>query len=110
MSRRPSLRHAFPNRFGGQLSDEKEDALDVGALVWFADGSRSVKQLESHPVYRDLAVRKQGRGIFIRTRDRVYEATSFPSVLSMPTLLEELVPRLAAGVNGDPKTSTDQRP
>jgi iron complex transport system substrate-binding protein len=48
--------------------------------------------------------------VFIRAKDRVYEATSFPSVLSMPTLLEELVPRLAAAADGDPTTSTDQQP
>jgi hypothetical protein len=28
----------------------------------------------------------------------------------MPTLLKELVPRLAAAADGDPKTSTDQVP
>jgi iron complex transport system substrate-binding protein len=104
------LRKAFPDDFGGQLSDEKVDALDVGALVWFADGDRTVPELKRMPVYRDLKVRKEGRDIFIHTKDRVYEATSFPSVLSMPTLLKELVPRLAAAADGDPKTPTDQQP
>jgi iron complex transport system substrate-binding protein len=103
------LRKAFPDEFGGQLSDEKLDALDVGALVWFADGDRSVEELKALPVYKDLKVRKQGRDVFIRLKDRVYEATSFPSVLSMPLLLEELVPRLAAAADGDPATSTDQQ-
>jgi iron complex transport system substrate-binding protein len=105
----PQLRDAFPNDFGGQLSDEKTDAVDVDALVWFADGDRSVAQLKSAPVYAKLRVRKQARDVFIGGQDRVYEATSFPSVLSIPTLMKELVPRLAAAVDGDPKTSTDQR-
>jgi iron complex transport system substrate-binding protein len=104
------LRRAFPDEFGGQLSDEKVDALDVGALLWFADGDRTLKELKTAPVYSKLAVRKEGRDVFIRVKDRVYEATSFPSVLSMPTLLEELVPRLAAAADGDPSTSTDQQP
>jgi iron-siderophore transport system substrate-binding protein len=104
------LRKAFPDEFGGQLSDEKIDALDVGALVWFADGDRSVEELKQLPVYSRLNVRKEGRDVFIRLKDRVYEATSFPSVLSMPTLIKELVPRLAAAADGDPKTSTDQAP
>jgi iron complex transport system substrate-binding protein len=104
------LRKAFPDEFGGQLSDEKLDALDVGALVWFADGDRSVDELKKAPVYRDLRVRKEGRDIFIHKKDRVYDATSFPSVLSMPTLLDEMVPRLAAAADGDPKTSTDEQP
>ena len=38
----------------------------------------------------------------------VYDATSFVSVLSMPTLMKELAPRLAAAADGDPATSTDQ--
>jgi iron complex transport system substrate-binding protein len=104
------LRTAFPDQFGGQLSDEKVDALDVGALLWFADGDRSVEELKRLPVYSQLDVRKEGRDVFIHVKDRVYEATSFPSVLSMPTLMKELVPRLAAAADGDPKTSTDQPP
>ena len=102
------LRKAFPNDFGGQLSDERVDAVDVDALVWFADGDRSVEELKSDPVYSKLRVRKEGRDVFIGAKDRVYEATSFPSVLSLPTLMKELVPRLAAAVDGDPSTSTDQ--
>ena len=104
------LRSAFSDEFGGKLSDEKVDALDVGVLVWFAEGERTVKELKTAPVYSKLAVRKQGRDVFIRAKDRVYEVSSFPSVLSMPTLLEELVPRLAAAADGDPSTSTDQQP
>ena len=104
------LRSAFPDEFGGQLSSEKVDTLDVGALLWFADGDHTRKELETAPVYSKLAVRKEGRDVFISTDDRVYQATSFPSVLSMPTLLKELVPRLAAAADGDPKTSTDEVP
>ncbi len=104
----PALRDAFPDEFGGQLSEERMDALDVGTLVWFADGDRTEKQLKSNPLYKDLNVRKEGRDVFIAADDRVYDATSFVSVLSMPTLIEELVPRLAAAADGDPSTSTAQ--
>ena len=104
------LRSAFPDEYGGQLSDEKVDELDVDALVWFADGERSVKELKEDPVYSKLGVRQEGRDVFIREDDRVYEATSMPSVLSMPLLMKELAPRLAAAADGDPQTSTDQEP
>ena len=104
------LRAAFPDDFGGQLSDEKVELIDVGALLWFADGDRTVNELKSEKVYSTLDVRKEGRDVFIRKDDRVYEATSFPSVLSMPLLMKELVPRLAAAADGDPATSTDQAP
>jgi iron complex transport system substrate-binding protein len=104
-----ALRAAFPDEFGGQLSDEKVDAIDVDALVWFADGDRGVEGLKSDPVYSKLRVRKEERDVFVLADDRVYDSTSFPSVLSMPTLMKELVPRLAAAVDGDPSTSTDQQ-
>ena len=105
----PALAKAFPDEFGGNLSEEKLDALDVDALVWLADGDRSVEDLKSDPVYSKLNVRKQARDVFILLKDRVYEALSFPSVLSMSLLMEELAPRLAAAVDGDPSTSTDQQ-
>jgi len=105
-----ALRDAFPKEFGGQLSDEKVDAVDVDVLLWFADGDRTPAEIRKNSVYGRLTVRKEGRDVFVLGKDRVYEATSFPSVLSMPTLIEELVPRLAAAVDGDPSTTTDQQP
>ena len=93
---------AFPKEFGGQLSDEKIDLLDVGVLVWFADGDRSKAEIKRNPLYAELDVSKQERDVFIRGDDRVYDSTSFVSVLSMPTLMKELVPRLAAAADGDP--------
>jgi iron complex transport system substrate-binding protein len=105
-----ALLDAFPKEFGGQLSDEKTDALDVGVLVWFADGERSREEIKKDPLYSKLDVNKQDRDVFIGGKDRVYNATSFVSVLSMPTLMKELVPRLAAAADGDPATSTDQQP
>ena len=104
-----ALLDAFPNEFGGQLSDEKTDALDVDVLVWFADGDRSKADLKKDPLYSKLSVNKEERDVFIGGKDRVYDSTSFVSVLSMPTLMKEFVPRLAAAADGDPSTSTDQQ-
>jgi len=100
---------AFAKEYGGQLSDERIDALDVDVLIWFADGDRSKAEIKRDPLYSKLDVSKQDRDVFIRGDDRVYNATSFVSVLSMPTLMDELVPRLAAAADGDPATSTDQQ-
>ena len=100
-----------PNEFGGQLSDEKVDALDVGASIWFADGDRSVDELKKRPASTASSTSaRRAATSSSASKDRVYEATSFPSVLSMPTLMKELVPRLAAAADGDPATSTDQQP
>jgi iron complex transport system substrate-binding protein len=91
--------------FGGQLSSEKLDLLDVGALVWFADPGPAEKVRENK-VYRRLKVRTEGRDVFLPEKGDLYEATSFISVLSIPLLVDELVPKLAAAADGDPATAT----
>ena len=48
-----------------------------------------------------------GRGVFIEENydNDLYGATSFVSILSLPTVLDQLVPKLAAAVDGNPATS-----
>jgi iron complex transport system substrate-binding protein len=89
--------------FGGEISDEKVDLLDVGALLWFADPGPAAK-LRRNALYSRLQVHREGRDYFMAERGELYEATSFVSVLSIPLLLDELVPRLAAAADGDPAT------
>jgi iron complex transport system substrate-binding protein len=98
------LATATGDGFGGQLSEEKVDLLDVGALVWFAEPGPEAK-LKKNAVYSKLDVRKQGRDVFIPETGTLYEATSFISVLSIPLLIDELVPKLAAAADGDPATT-----
>jgi len=104
-----ALTDAFPDEFGGNLSDEKVDALEVDALVWIADGDRTPAEIKQDSIYSKLKVSKEDRDVFVLGDDRLYEALSFPSVLSMPLLMKELAPRLSAAVDGDPSTSTDQQ-
>jgi len=92
--------------FGGNLSSEKLDLLDVGALVRFADGGPE-KKIRDNDVYSRLAVSREGRDVFLHETGELYEATSFISVLSIPLLVDELVPKLAAAADGDPATPTE---
>ena len=105
-----ALRDAFPNEFGGQLSDEKVDALDVDALVWFADGDRTVERAQERPGLLQ-ARRAQGgpRRLHPRQRPRL-RGDLVPVGAEHAALMKELVPRLAAAADGDPATSTDQQP
>jgi iron complex transport system substrate-binding protein len=91
--------------FGGQLSGEKLDLLDVGALLWFANPGPAEK-VRDNKVYGRLKVRTEGRDVFLPENGELYEATSFISVLSIPLLVDELVPKLAAAADGDPATET----
>ena len=92
--------------WGGDLSEENVDLLDVDALVWLVEGNGR-QDVEANKAYTSLAVHKQGREVFTQPGDGVYEAFSLMTVLSIGYLVEELGPRLVAAVDGDPGTSTD---
>jgi iron complex transport system substrate-binding protein len=88
--------------FGGNLSEEHVDMLDVDAIIWL-DGA-DVEDLGG-PLYATLPVHTEGREVHLSSfSDPLGGATSFVTVLSLPYLLEGLVPRLALAVDGDPAT------
>jgi len=65
---------------------------------------RSTRACRSTP-RGSLSVHTEGREVFIDSYGTTLGgATSFVTVLSLPYLLDELVPRLAAAVDGDPAT------
>ncbi len=99
----PALKDIGGKSFGGQLSDEKVDLLDLDTLVWFANPGPEA-DVKRNPVYSRLDVRKEGRDVFLSEEGTLYEATSFISVLSIPLLVDELVPKLAAAADGNPQT------
>lgn len=86
---------------GTQLSLERAGLLDVDVLVWL-DATRGRGPL-ANPLYRRLDVRREGREVLLESGGRLGGA-SFVSVLSIPYLLNELAPMLAAAADGDPAT------
>lgn len=89
--------------FGGNLSAERLDLLDVDVLVWLnvAAGEGPL----TNPLYGSLRVSREGREVFLDSfTDPLGAATSFVTPLSLPFLLEGLVPRLASAIDGDPAT------
>jgi iron complex transport system substrate-binding protein len=89
--------------FGGSLSMERADLLDVDAIIWL-DPEEANGPLGG-PLYASLKVHTEGREVFLNSYDDpLGGATSFVSVLSLPFLLDGLVPQLAAAVDGDPAT------
>jgi iron complex transport system substrate-binding protein len=77
--------------------------LDVGALIWLAD-DKAAEKVRADPLYRKLAVGKEGRDVYIGPDDMLYNATSAVTVLNLQPILDRLVPRLAAAADGDPAT------
>jgi len=95
--------------FGGNLSMERADLLDVDVIIWL-DAETAQGPLGG-PVYSSLDVHTEGREIFLSSLDDpLGGATSFVSVLSLPYLLDGLVPQLAAAIDGDPTTEVTQTP
>jgi iron complex transport system substrate-binding protein len=90
--------------FGANLSSERTRLLDVDALVWLLEAhDADRKRIESNRLYAGLAVSREGRDVFVAgdKAKAYYGSTSFISVLSLPMLLDRLVPQLAAAVDGD---------
>lgn len=97
------LAEATGASFGGNISEERVDLLDVDAIIWLdpEDGTGPL----GGPLYESLDVHTQGREVFLDSfDDPLGAATSFVTVVSLPYLLDGLVPRLAAAVDGDPAT------
>lgn len=99
----------FPNAdtFGGNISPEKAEILNVDTLVCFADEGEQQSQVETK-LFKSQDVYTEGRTVWFRTDDEGTTALSFLTVLSLPYLLERFVPRVAAAVDGDPATPTDE--
>ncbi|MEJ3746177.1 iron-siderophore ABC transporter substrate-binding protein [Actinomycetes bacterium KLBMP 9797] len=92
--------------FGAGISGERTDMLDVDALVWIvADLKDAPARLHQDRLYAPLDVVTQGREVFIPESTEYGHATSFVSALSLPYLLEKLVPQLAAAVDGNASTA-----
>jgi len=91
--------------FGVSLSRERTDLLDTDVLVWLIEDHASDKaKIQSDPLYAKLNVKTQARDIYLENEELLGGATSFVTALSVPFLLDGLVPQLAAAVDGDPAT------
>ncbi len=99
----PDLAEIAGEEFGGDLADERVEVLDVDTIVWLdvpEDGTGVLTE-----VYKGLRVHTEGREVFLDSfGTSLGGATSFVTVLSLPFLLDGLVPRLALAVDGDPAT------
>ncbi|MBX3015567.1 MAG: iron-siderophore ABC transporter substrate-binding protein [Caldilineaceae bacterium] len=87
--------------FGTLISMERLDLInDLGVVVWFA-GDDSPRD---NPLYQQLALSQQGREIVIGWEAPMAFAYSFNTVLSLPYVLDNLVPQIITAADGDPAT------
>ncbi len=93
--------------FGASISRERLDIVDVDALVWITFSDEENETIKNDALYQNLQARQEERDIFISENDPLYDALNFNTVLSLPYTLENLVPQLAAAVDGDPATNIE---
>jgi iron complex transport system substrate-binding protein len=97
------------DRFGAGISKERTDLLDQQVVVWSVSNvAKDAPKLHADKLYADLNVVKQGREIPVGEDTPYGIAYSFVTVLSLPYLLDRLVPQLRAAVDGDPATKVEQ--
>ncbi|MFF1443499.1 iron-siderophore ABC transporter substrate-binding protein [Streptomyces sp. NPDC058295] len=95
--------------FGANISKERFDLLDQDVAVWIVpDLTTAVTKLHSDKIYSDLNVVKQGREVFIQETGDYGNAVSLSTVLSLPYVIDRLVPQLTAAVDGKTGTEVEQ--
>lgn len=87
--------------FGAEVSLEQVDLVDLDVVLWL-DAADDLPPF-TVDAYTSLPVSTEGREVRLAT-DGSLAGGSFISVLSLPVILEQLVPMLAAAVDGDPST------
>lgn len=103
------LDKAIGDRFGANISKERTDLLDQDAVVWIVgDTVRDAGKLHKDASYKDLTVVREGREVFVDETSDYGNATSFVSALSLPYVLDRLVPQLTAAVDGKTDTKVEQ--
>jgi iron complex transport system substrate-binding protein len=86
------------------MSPERFDLTNVDLAVWSeAATDEGPKALLANPLYADQPVHREGRDLFLGL-DKYNGALVFSSVLSLPMVLDELVPQFAEAIDGDPAT------
>ena len=90
---------------GATISAEQVTLLDRDLVVWNAGfASELPARLRTDPLYPRLRVAREGRDVFV-VDEPLSGALTWSTVLSLPVAIDQLAPKLAAAVDGDPTTS-----
>lgn len=96
----PEIADLAGDRDGAAISNEQIALLDRDLLVWNAGFTPELRgELEQNPLYQQLAVAREGRAVFLEA-EPLSGALTWSTVLSLPLAIDELVPLLAAALEG----------
>jgi iron complex transport system substrate-binding protein len=99
----PEFDEIAGDAFFASFSAEELELLDLDTVVWIVGDDLALDAILELPLRQSLAFATEGREVFADFE--LSGAFSFSSPLSIPYLLDELVPKLAAAVDGDPATA-----
>jgi iron complex transport system substrate-binding protein len=100
----PEIATMAGGEFSATVSNERLDLIDVQALVWIvSDVATDKPKYDQQPLYANLAVHRDGHDLFVANESELGGALSFVTVLSVPLLVDQLVPQLAVAVKGTAK-------
>ncbi len=91
------------DQFYSQFSKEQIGLIDRDLIVWITADPSIEERIRQDPLHGQLRAAAEGREVFLTQMEG--GAASFSSVVSLPYLLDTLVPRMAAAVDGDPATA-----
>lgn len=102
----PEIDELAGEQFYAEYSAENMSIIDGGLIVWdqltYVEGGRAT--IESNPLAAQLQSMQEGRAIYME--GDVEAAFGFNSVLSIPYVLDAVVPMLEAAMDGDPATTS----
>jgi iron complex transport system substrate-binding protein len=90
--------------FYTEFSQEQFRLMDQDVVIMF--GTQA--DVLANPVFRRLDAVRDDRVVYLDLGDQFSGALGYASPLSLPFLLDEAAPRLAAAVDGDPATKVEQ--
>lgn len=101
------IRELAGDAFFTEISREKLDLLDNADVVIWVETDSGFGPVKEDQLYQRLDIAQENRDVFLE--DKVLNgAFSFATVLSLPLVLDELVPKIAAAVDGDPETGVKE--
>lgn len=86
------------------LSEERLELLDQELVVNYAERDKALRS----GVFRGLDAVREERVVYLDLTDQFAGALGYSSPLSLPFLLDEAVPALAAAADGDPATTAPE--
>ena len=99
----PEIDEIAGDQFYSEFSLEELGRLDRDALLWIGLDAGIEEQVRAHPLRQQMTAVAEGREIFLTELQGA--AAGFSSPLSLPYLLETLVPQLEAALDGDAATA-----